>query len=508
MKASRSLGIKLSPRQTTLLKRLKVVCERAETLILPVFIEEIWGFGSLFRAKERPGDLDLLVKFSGHNPKHDLFRNLMDKAMHRHNEFSTPQEALLQIIKQEISEDSAKELIPIFNGWLEGYTWNKVFDGFVPGISYSWERLTIRLLKQDVPRVSIHLTGIEDKPHLNAESLVLVWSKKNPNLHDNIKQVLSPSKITDVIWKELENFDRQINTCNVESNVVQKVFKKLLDADPQITDYDEMRKWMTSEASASFPMLTKENLSKIILNVHMMFPEDSGIVFTFDQTKYRAKALEELKEIVEQRRLEVKESKWQLEVFRMALRQLGRLKRERLHENDWYSKWTPKQWIAMMTLQDIPKQLVSEEKIRENLRKLDLPENRVFADKRFGKTEYTIPENVEEEVEIKNRNMLVEARRKYVRQLQPEVKRINKALSLEVEVDDKLLPKLARVWYHYSTWEEKELPLNVKSVLEWCEEHKFKIDKRSHGFFAELAIPVLDCSEIRQMKDKIRKALK
>jgi hypothetical protein len=438
---------------------------------------------------------------------YDLFTKLMDKAVKLQDEHSTPLKALLHVIRQEISEESAQQLVPIFKDWLEGYTWNKVFSGSIPDISYSWEQLTVRLLKRDIARVSIQLASIEDKPRLNAEALVLLWSKTNPNLYDNIKQALSHSKINDAIWKELENFDKQINTSNIESDVLKNIFRKLLVADAQITDYDEQRKWMEAEASASFPMLTKENLSKITSNVSMMLPDNPRIPFTFDQTKYKTNTFEELKKIVEQRRLEVKESKWQLKVFRTALRQLGQRKRERLNESDWSSKWTAEQWVTTMTLQEIPKQLVPEEKIRENLRKLDLPENMVSADKRFGKTRYTIPENAKEEAEIKNRNMLVEARRKYVRLLQPEVKRIKKELSLEIEVTPDFRPSIARVSYRHWDWSGKEMPSAVRSIFDWCKARGFEIETTKHGFSAELTIQIAQCVDTKDMKRKISNAL-
>lgn len=505
MKGSDS-QLKLSPRQATLLKRLELVCERVATKPLPVFVEEVWGFGSLFRAKERPGDLDLLMKYSDRNPLYDLFRALMDKALKHHKQFSTPSEALSHVMHLETNDSRTLQLLSVFSDWLDGITWKKVYSGFIPGLCYSWDTLTKQLLTKAIPRVSIQLAGVTENIHLKAESMVLLWSKSKPDVQYHLSQALDDAAVRQGILKELANFDKQIYTGRVEANVLEKIFQTLRGQDPPFEKRNEFEKWMHVEAQRQFPNLSTETISKIIQNIYMIFAEDPKI--PFDHVTSNANiTLKELKEEVEKKRTEVDETRWQLEVFRATLKELVRWKREKLYENSWFAKWPVELWVAMETLQNVPKALVSEEKIRENLRKLGLPEDRVLPERGYGKTQYTIPENVEEEEKIRKRNLHIETQRKYVQKLQPEIRRIKKDLSLEVELNEDMKPSLFRIWHIHKFWSGEEVPESARIMIDWCKTRCFTIEEEKYHTYGELVIPAEHLADLKEMKDEIRKRL-
>ena len=56
------LGL-LRNRRALIFKNLMRVIERVEKKLVPIHVAEIWGFGSYFRGKPRPGDIDLVVVF-------------------------------------------------------------------------------------------------------------------------------------------------------------------------------------------------------------------------------------------------------------------------------------------------------------------------------------------------------------------------------------------------------------------------------------------------------------
>ena len=88
-----------SKRQLVLLERLEKVCQRAAADDLPVRIEEVWGFGSFFRLKESPQDLDLAIKYSrGDDTLWRGFHEEMEKGIHmawdKRADYPAPSDAL------------------------------------------------------------------------------------------------------------------------------------------------------------------------------------------------------------------------------------------------------------------------------------------------------------------------------------------------------------------------------------------------------------------------------
>lgn len=225
-----------------------------------------------------------------------------------------------------------------------------------------------------------------------------------------------------------------------------------------------MEKWLQEKVGQFYPNLSKGSIAKIVSNIYMILPEDPEIWGSVEGN-YDHLSLEDSKRIVEGKRSEVDAVRKELEVFRQAVKELAHWKSDRLSESPWISKIPVKKWVTKQCLERIPKKLVDEQEIRENLRKLDLPEAEVLADKRFGKTTYSIPENAEEAAEIRNRFDNVELQRRYRRLLQPIARDVNKDFSVEIEVKDRM-PSLARVWYHYRHF-DSELPPQVTSTLEW-----------------------------------------
>ncbi len=70
----------MTPRQMVLLERLKVLCDRASSgALLPAGVVSVWGYGSYFRNKERPRDVDLDIVIDRSGPGFELWRLLYDK---------------------------------------------------------------------------------------------------------------------------------------------------------------------------------------------------------------------------------------------------------------------------------------------------------------------------------------------------------------------------------------------------------------------------------------------
>lgn len=76
----------MTPRQKVLLERLKTLCDRASSgTLLPARVVSVWGYGSYFRSKERPRDvdLDIVIDRSGYGLKlWRLFYDTFDEGNH------------------------------------------------------------------------------------------------------------------------------------------------------------------------------------------------------------------------------------------------------------------------------------------------------------------------------------------------------------------------------------------------------------------------------------------
>lgn len=71
--------MQFTKRQQVLLGRLQVLLDRIAAWPLPLDIAEVLGFGSFFRQKAKPRDLDLEIRWSEQTRLYEGFVRLMDK---------------------------------------------------------------------------------------------------------------------------------------------------------------------------------------------------------------------------------------------------------------------------------------------------------------------------------------------------------------------------------------------------------------------------------------------
>lgn len=94
----------------------------------------------------------MLVKFTRRGELHGTFNDLMTKVKRFRDQFPSPIEALSSVIEGELGKETSIKVMEVFGDWLSGYTWNKVFSGFFPGASYTWETVTKNVLKRGIPK--------------------------------------------------------------------------------------------------------------------------------------------------------------------------------------------------------------------------------------------------------------------------------------------------------------------------------------------------------------------
>lgn len=425
-------------------------------------------------------------------------------------------------VKFPSDEALRSPIIGIFSNWIEGITWNMIYKEPVHVVAYNWDVLTRRVIQRGLPGINISpfgLVEIGEKPPIRADKLHLIWSKENPDVTKNMEKAFEQPNLHDTLLKDLQNISMQLEPLKVQVKQEEHIFRTLSESGLRFSDEKELDSWVEA-TEKSFKETLSEDQKVLFASAPGVFDGWTSSIskdeydkrkvavrlMLFGDDRYKEMPDEKLGELVESKRNELKETIRQLEVFRTALKAIARWKREKLYEVSWFAKWPMDSWIAMETLQNVRKDFVSEEKIRENLRILGLPEDRVLPEKGYGKTEYTIPENAEEEEKIRRENLRVETRRKYVQKLQPEVRRIKKELSLEVELDEDLKPNTFKICYIHRSWSD-DVTDSTRAMMDWCKTHGFAIKEDKYLTYAELVVPVGRLGDLREMKNEIKKRL-
>ena len=164
-----SASASLTKRQRVLHDRLLTLGNWASNRLLPIDTTQIIGFGSFFRGKPQPKDVDIVIQHTK-DPTADFrrFRRLLHMAtrdMVRREKFDTPQAALLDVFdeRQERMLPHCDELVTqeraLFATWSDGISWNMLLPQTIAGQVQveGPEYFTTRLIRRHLPNVNVVL---------------------------------------------------------------------------------------------------------------------------------------------------------------------------------------------------------------------------------------------------------------------------------------------------------------------------------------------------------------
>ena len=495
--------MKFTSQQEKMKDKLEIVCNRIQREILPFQIDEVWGFGSFFRLKDSPRDVDLILKFSKENSIYEKFKEILEKTYSKNSKYQTPKEAFEYISSSELNSSEHATLMPIFSQWIESYTWNILFGGplSIPEFKINPTEITKRVLLKELRGIQIaYIVSVNDPlESLRAEKIDLVWSDSAPNVSKNLDELFSPTKIRKARLSELENFDKQISSHQQECDVVIYLIKYVRKS-KSVKDRDDFKKSLLGKAEGKFTNISKEHLTQVIDNVNRAYPDEQVISAT-NLVDYTSLDDQHLKDKVENKRIELKKIQKTLFVSRSVLSCLY-LRKSR-EQNEYEKKFSLEELIAMDVLGDIPKKIVSEKEIRENLKMLNFPEERVFERKGRGRYRFEIPEDKNEEKEIIKQNEEIEAQSKYRKIIQPLIKQFNKSIWTSFDFDGKLNPITTKLHFYHSNYSEEEIPENVKKTIEFLKDRGFSIEYKKYGIDGRLKIPLEGCKTNKEIKNRI-----
>lgn len=199
----------LSKRQKLLYDRLLTLGKWARTDELPITIVEIVGFGSFFRGKEEPKDVDLILYCETQSRRSDVahFFRLLHKVRYGRHAFSrrTPKEVLLAYYDEQAGRclpglDGHDDTKRRFGEWIDNFSWRMLHpDCYDDQIALSLsEKYATRTLKRRLPNLNV-IQLILDQERQPATEIglrcgftVSIWSKTQPNIAANLQRALSP----------------------------------------------------------------------------------------------------------------------------------------------------------------------------------------------------------------------------------------------------------------------------------------------------------------------------
>ncbi|QDT24353.1 hypothetical protein [Gimesia chilikensis] len=231
--------MELTKRQKTLFDRLVTLGEWANTGELPYHPLEILGFGSFFRGKRNPNDIDLIFRIpKEHLPEFDEFVQLLyeirnDWDLEERN--ANPHDALVELRTNEDQRvaNFSDSVFRKYLNWIKPYSWNMLRPNDIHqhneiASPYAYSK---RMIKMNLPKLNVvsYLSPEEEKMKrdgLRCGFVVSIWSKDSPDTVSNLKRLLSEECVVQNLARELAYFDVQISEVSA--------YKQLLEAEIEL----------------------------------------------------------------------------------------------------------------------------------------------------------------------------------------------------------------------------------------------------------------------------------
>lgn len=231
----------LTKRQRVLLDRLLGLGNWLSEERLPLQVTEVYGFGSFFRGKPNPRDVDLVFRRADDTAEFRLFSKLLHKATYDEGprKFPTPQAALLSVVDRRCSGclpgmDDTKRLRCLFGQWISGYSWAMLCArlsryGSLP----TSVDITERLVKRHFRGLSV-ATWLGSKETIKNSALragfsVLVWSREQSDIRSNVEIALAHDQRRPAVLADLAKLGpvlfRQEALCALMKRAIEQLLR-------------------------------------------------------------------------------------------------------------------------------------------------------------------------------------------------------------------------------------------------------------------------------------------
>lgn len=252
---------KLTDRQEVLIERLVGLSGLAASVALPLDVLEIRGFGSFFRGKGRPKDVDLIFRCHRrpHRPDFARFLELLKKIRFDQtyqDRYDNPRDAMDAAYRASDQprlpgfDDSEVEQAR-FRDWLHGHTWNMLHARtmFDDSRITSSEEYAKRMVKRLFPNLNVmdFLNATDSHDCIRHGFTVQVWSRECPDTRANLADLLSEDRLNENTLHELRYFEKQLPVVQAEAELLRtEIGLLLLIARPESPGkgtYDWLEGW-------------------------------------------------------------------------------------------------------------------------------------------------------------------------------------------------------------------------------------------------------------------------
>lgn len=435
MSADRSLL-----KRETLIRNLKKVVEKIPTLDLPATIMAIYAFGGMLREKERLHDFDIVVlysmtpeqqvrwkKFCSNFSTVDLNheqRQPLDELREHFAPFLKRGIPLSEAVKDETLAKvlRARAIVP---DWAGCFSWTDLYFPFIGIFSPSIETVIRRvLLGKRVRGLQVIVRKYDEFTKGNtlmvAKNYKLVWSPDRSDIEKNLEYRTLGQK-TKYLNKEINHF------LNEEIPRLRK-------------EYEEARNKVIEANTKVGAKLDVYSLDKQHLEIQVT----------------DAECYEELRDKCEKARSEMRKYREETIVLHALVNALEYWLQ--VKNNPYFINHGAENCIALWAIRGVRKEEVKEERVREILRTLKLPEDHVITLKRYQmRTEYMLWKNKQEREVLLKRVRLENLRTKLSKAIAKEVKSIDRQAHIFLEVTDEGKPRHLEIWVHKSVDEHNEV---------------------------------------------------
>ncbi len=251
--AMASKSPKLSKRQALLLERLIAFCGRCGSPDLPLRIVKVIGYGSFFRGKERPGDVDLFVVTGQNHPLFEKFRSLLKLKLSRHRGGSKLPSDRMRKIAASDPDPVVAQAGGMFVRWVEGFSDAMLFEhkSMVDELfAHEPQRFARRILHTGLPGINALLDRELDKPV--SKVVHVIWSPEQPDVKSTVEQIWLSDQRPSLI-SELRTFEEKARPHLLQIAILNQVADHLARSRLRIVDTEEVaaldryNKWLKTQ---------------------------------------------------------------------------------------------------------------------------------------------------------------------------------------------------------------------------------------------------------------------
>ena len=453
-------------KRQTLINNLKKVVNRVDQLDLPVTIQKIYGYGSLIRGKENPGDLDLILIYNK-TIEQEIRFNVFYKSFIK---YITENFDELWKIHQEISFNdyiSQKHVIEklkkknIVLEWTKTFSWTTVlynYNTFQPNLN----EITNKLLLKNIKGLHADFLSKDFDLTKSLERYYLLWSYKSPNI------------------------DKNIDILPINELILYKIDKFILD-------FKENKKELLNLQLDIIKMSKGIRINISFKNLNNLHPE----------IKYNRKESPViLSKKCELARTETKKCRIEIQLLNLMKEVLTKwydLKKILLENNE--NNYSNKEIFAFFLLKKHSEKYLKEKNLRRILKIINIPEEYTIStykcEKYLNKCTYTyiLESNFIKRKKLFEKSQIEKKRNKYIIPIRKNIEKINNNFWVFVELNG-VKPKKVDIFYE---------SYNNHNKIHFFINKGFKVTKKNNikGFFAESNVLWKDHETLNEIIEKV-----